>query len=52
MLRATRTMLRGHATVAQDVIEFAVPHTLAFTLFPAWVSRLRDSFGPSSHLVR
>jgi DNA-binding transcriptional LysR family regulator len=28
------------------VIEFAVPHTLAFTFFPAWVSGLRDAFGP------
>jgi DNA-binding transcriptional LysR family regulator len=28
------------------VIEFAVPHTLAFTFFPAWVSTLRATFGP------
>jgi len=28
------------------VIEFAVPHTLAFTFFPAWVSGLREAFGP------
>ena len=39
-------MLRGHASVGHDVIEFAVPHTLAFTFFPAWVSSLRESFGP------
>ena len=45
-LQSTRAMLRGHATVAQDVIEFAVPHTLAFTFFPAWVSALRETFGP------
>ncbi len=45
-LQTTRAMLRGHATAAQDVIEFAVPHTLAFTFFPAWVSGLRDTFGP------
>jgi DNA-binding transcriptional LysR family regulator len=45
-LQTTRAMLRGHATAAQDVIEFAVPHTLAFTFFPAWVSKLRDNFGP------
>lgn len=45
-LQSTRAMLRGHATAAQDVIEFAVPHTLAFTFFPAWVSALRESFGP------
>lgn len=45
-LQTTRAMLRGHATAAQDVIEFAVPHTLAFTFFPAWVSGLREKFGP------
>jgi LysR family transcriptional regulator, hypochlorite-specific transcription factor HypT len=39
-------MLRGHTSAGQDVIEFAVPHTLAFTFFPAWVSQLRGSFGP------
>jgi len=45
-LQSTRAMLRGHTTVGQDVIEFAVPHTLAFTFFPAWVSGLREKFGP------
>jgi DNA-binding transcriptional LysR family regulator len=45
-LQSTRAMLRGHASAGQDVIEFAVPHTLAFTFFPAWVSSLRDKFGP------
>jgi len=45
-LQTTRAMLRAHATTAQDVIDFAVPHTLAFTFFPTWVSGLRESFGP------
>lgn len=45
-LQTTRAMLRGHASAGQDVIEFAVPHTLAFTFFPAWVSSLREKFGP------
>jgi DNA-binding transcriptional LysR family regulator len=45
-LQSTRAMLRGHRSSAQDVVEFAVPHTLAFTFFPAWVSDLRDKFGP------
>lgn len=45
-LQSTRAMLRGHGTSEQDVIEFAVPHTLAFTFFPAWVSDLREKFGP------
>lgn len=45
-LQNTRAMLRGHNAVGQDFIQFAVPHTLAFTFFPAWMSALRDSFGP------
>ena len=45
-LQSTRAMLRGQSAAGQDVIEFAVPHTLAFTFFPAWVSSLREKFGP------
>ena len=51
-LQSTRAMLRGHSAAGQDVIEFAVPHALAFTFFPAWVSTLRTRFGPiKSRLV-
>ena len=39
-------MLRAHSTSSQDMIEFAVPHTLAFTFFPAWVASLHSQFGP------
>lgn len=45
-LQTTRAIMRGHTAAGQDVIEFAVPHTLAFTFFPAWVSDLREKFGP------
>lgn len=45
-LQNTRAMLRGHNSAGQDFIEFAVPHTLAFTFFPSWVASLRESFGP------
>ena len=44
-LQSTRAMLRGHSVAGQDFVEFALPHTLAFTFFPAWVSSLRDHFG-------
>ena len=44
-LHTTRAMLRGHASAGQDVIEFAVPHTLAFTFFPQWLMDLRRRFG-------
>ncbi len=45
-LQNTRAMLRAHTSAGKDMIEFAVPHTLAFTFFPAWVSGLREKFGP------
>lgn len=45
-LQTTRAMLRAHNTTASDTIEFAVPHSLAFTFFPAWLSGLRGVCGP------
>jgi DNA-binding transcriptional LysR family regulator len=45
-LQSTRAMLRGHNSAGHDVIEFAVPHSLAFSFFPAWVNSLREKFGP------
>jgi LysR family transcriptional regulator, hypochlorite-specific transcription factor HypT len=44
-LQSTRAMLRAHSAAGQDVIEFAVPHTLAFTFFPTWLTSLRTRFG-------
>ncbi|HEV7913562.1 MAG TPA: LysR substrate-binding domain-containing protein [Albitalea sp.] len=44
-LQATRNMMRGHQVAAQDMIEFAVPHSLAFSFFPHWVMDLRKRFG-------
>ncbi len=45
-LQSTRAMLRAHSAAGQDVIEFAVPHSLAFTFFPGWITSLRTRFGP------
>ena len=45
-LQTTRAMLRSYTTAASDTIEFAVPHSLAFTFFPAWLSGLRTVCGP------
>ncbi len=45
-LQSARAMLRAHTAAAQDVIEFAVPHSLAFTFFPSWLSGLREHCGP------
>jgi len=44
-LQSTRAMLRHQSPTGQDTIEFAVPHTLAFTFFPAWLSSLREQVG-------
>ena len=44
-LQATRNMMRSHQAVGHDTIEFALPHALAFTFFPHWVSGLRQRFG-------
>ncbi len=41
-LQATRNMMRSHQAAAQDMIEFAVPHTLAFTFFPHWLMGLKQ----------
>ena len=45
-LQSTRAMLRGQSGANQGLVEFATPHTLAFTFFPSWVSGLRAGFGP------
>lgn len=45
-LQNTRAVMRAHSSTSSDMVEFAVPHTLAFTFFPAWVSSLRENFGP------
>jgi DNA-binding transcriptional LysR family regulator len=44
-LQTARNMMRGHQVGTLDMIDFAVPHTLAFTFFPHWVTGLRKRFG-------
>ena len=44
-LQATRNMMRSHQATGHDTIEFAVPHSLAFTFFPHWLMDLRKRFG-------
>jgi len=43
-LQAARNMMRSHQAGAADTIEFALPHSLAFTFFPHWVMDLRRHF--------
>ena len=40
-LQTTRNMMRSHQVAGQDMIEFAVPHTLAFTFFPHWLMAVK-----------
>jgi DNA-binding transcriptional LysR family regulator len=44
-LNATRNLMRSHRAAGQDMIEFAVPHTLAFAFFPQWWMDLRRRLG-------
>ena len=44
-LQTARNMMRSHKAAGHDMIEFAVPHSLAFTFFPHWVMDLRKRFG-------
>jgi DNA-binding transcriptional LysR family regulator len=51
-LQTARNMMRSHQGAGQDTIEFAVPHTLAFTFFPQWLMALRGEFpGLRSRLI-
>jgi DNA-binding transcriptional LysR family regulator len=45
-LQATRNMLRSHQAAGADMIEFAVPHALAFSFFPHWLMELRKQLEP------
>lgn len=44
-LHGARALVRGHQAAAGDALVFAVPHTLAFAFFPAWLGRLKTDFG-------
>ena len=45
-LQASRNMMRSHQVGGLDMIDFAVPHTLAFTFFPHCLMELKAGFGP------
>jgi LysR family transcriptional regulator, hypochlorite-specific transcription factor HypT len=44
-LHTARNLMRNHRSGVQDMVEFAVPHTLAFSFFPHWLTDLRQRFG-------
>ena len=45
-LQATRNLMGSHQRGGQDMIEFAVPHTLAFTFFPHWLMDVKTRLHP------
>ncbi len=52
LLQAARNLMRGHQVASHDMIDFAAPHSLAFTFFPAWVMQMRARFaGLKTRLV-
>jgi LysR family transcriptional regulator, hypochlorite-specific transcription factor HypT len=44
-INSVRALLRGKQTASPDTIAFAVPHTLAMTFFPQWITELEKGFG-------
>ncbi|TDR82952.1 LysR family transcriptional regulator [Paludibacterium purpuratum] len=47
-IHATRALMQGMRPLPEDTMEFAVPHTLSFSFFPKWLSRVQDGFGDLS----
>ena len=51
-LQSARNQMRGHRAADQDTIDFAVPHSLAFSFFPHWLMGLRGRVaGLKSRLI-
>lgn len=51
-LQTARNLMRSQDAAGADTVEFAVPHTLAFTFFPQWLLELRSQFpGLRSRLI-
>ena len=44
-LQATRNLMHTHQVAGQDMVEFAVPHSLSVTFFPHWVMDVRQRYG-------
>lgn len=48
-LKQARQHVRAQAVSGADVVTFAMPHTLAFTFFPAWLTEVQSRFGIQMH---
>jgi DNA-binding transcriptional LysR family regulator len=47
-IHATRALLQGMRPLPEDTLELAVPHTLSFSFFPKWLTRVEQGFGQLS----
>jgi DNA-binding transcriptional LysR family regulator len=43
-INGVRTLLRGKHSAGANTLSFAVPHTLAITFFPQWLTELEQGF--------
>ncbi len=46
-INGVRALLRGKHSAGANTLSFAVPHTLAITFFPQWLTELERGFGHS-----
>jgi LysR family transcriptional regulator, hypochlorite-specific transcription factor HypT len=47
-IHQSRADVLGRQEVPKDTVRFALPHTLALTFFPKWLSSIEDGFGAVS----
>lgn len=47
-INSTRAQLRGLQPLPAGTLSLAVPHTLSFSFFPKWLTRMEQGFGPLS----
>lgn len=47
-INSTRAQLRGLQPLPAGTLSLAVPHTLSFSFFPKWLSKVEQGFGPLS----
>jgi len=45
-IRDSRAMVRGERASSANTVQFALPHTLALTFFPRWLTDVVRGFGP------
>lgn len=47
-INGVRALLRGKHSAGENTVAFAVPHTLAITFFPQWLTQVEQGYGALS----